>query len=45
MNSYHLHNRPEREILDREEIQRLLKVGKYAVLPLCRDNEPYIVFL
>ncbi|GHT07890.1 MFS transporter [Bacteroidia bacterium] len=42
---YHLTNRPNREITAREEIQRILKNGKYAVLSLCRDNEPYIVTL
>jgi nitroimidazol reductase NimA-like FMN-containing flavoprotein (pyridoxamine 5'-phosphate oxidase superfamily) len=45
MPEYHLHNRPEREILDRVEVLRLLKAGKYAVLSLCRDNEPYVVTL
>lgn len=42
---YHLHNRPEREIIDEKEINRLLKTGKFATLSLCRHNEPYIVTL
>jgi nitroimidazol reductase NimA-like FMN-containing flavoprotein (pyridoxamine 5'-phosphate oxidase superfamily) len=42
---YHLTNRPNREITEREEIERILQNGKYAVLSLCRDNEPYIVTL
>jgi nitroimidazol reductase NimA-like FMN-containing flavoprotein (pyridoxamine 5'-phosphate oxidase superfamily) len=42
---YHLTNRPNREINDKEELLRILKDGKYATLSLCRDNEPYIVTL
>lgn len=42
---YHLLNRPDREITDKEDILRILKNGKYATLSLCRDNEPYIVTL
>ncbi|GHV48094.1 MFS transporter [Bacteroidia bacterium] len=42
---YHLKNRPDREITEEEEILRILKSGKYAVLSLCRNNEPYIVTL
>ncbi|OAV76164.1 putative flavin-nucleotide-binding protein [Bacteroidales bacterium Barb7] len=44
-NNYHLHNKPEREITDKDEIIRILKNGKYAVLSLCKDNEPYVVTL
>jgi nitroimidazol reductase NimA-like FMN-containing flavoprotein (pyridoxamine 5'-phosphate oxidase superfamily) len=43
--NYHLTNRPNREISGKEEIERILKNGKYATLSLCRDNEPYIVSL
>jgi nitroimidazol reductase NimA-like FMN-containing flavoprotein (pyridoxamine 5'-phosphate oxidase superfamily) len=43
---YHrLKNRPEREITDKEDINKLLANGKFAVLSLCRENEPYIVTL
>lgn len=42
---YHLHNRPDREITSTEEIDRLLKKGKYVTIALCRDNEPYVVTL
>lgn len=42
---YHLHNRPDREITSVEEIDRLLKKGKYVTIGLCRDNEPYVVTL
>ena len=43
--NYHLHNHPEREITDPEEIAALIKKGKYVTIALCRDNEPYIVTL
>lgn len=42
---YHLHNRPDREITSTEEIDRLLKKGKYVTIALCRENEPYLVTL
>lgn len=45
MNQYHLQNRPNREITSTEEITAILKNGKYAVISMCRDNEPYIVTL
>jgi nitroimidazol reductase NimA-like FMN-containing flavoprotein (pyridoxamine 5'-phosphate oxidase superfamily) len=45
MNQYHLKNRPNREITSAEDIQTILKNGKYAVISLCRNNEPYIVSL
>lgn len=37
--------RNDREIKDNEEITEILNHGKYAVISLCRDNEPYIVTL
>lgn len=43
MQKYHLQNRPNREINDKEQIRELLKKGKYATLALCRKDEPYIV--
>jgi len=45
MQKYHLHNRPDREITDKQEILHLLKNGKFATLSLCKNNTPYIVTL
>lgn len=45
MRQYHLQNRPNREITSDEEINRILRKGKYTVISMCRDNEPYIVTL
>lgn len=45
MNTYHVTNRPNREILDSDEIQQILKKGKFAVISMCRGDEPYIVTL
>jgi len=45
MQKYHLHNRPNREITSQLEITEILKRGKYTVLSMCVDNEPYIVTL
>lgn len=42
---YHLKNRPDREITSEKEIFELLKNGKFVVLSMCKDNEPYIVTL
>lgn len=45
MTQYHLQNRPNREITSTEEITAILKNGKFAVISMCRYNEPYIVTL
>jgi len=45
MKTYHLHNRPNRELKNQEEIHSMLKNGKYAIISMCRENEPYIVTL
>jgi len=45
MQQYHLQNRPNREITDNQEITEILKKGKYVIISMCRDNEPYIVTL
>ena len=45
MNRYHLQNRPDRELKESEDIDDILKNGQFAVLSLCRDNEPYVVTL
>lgn len=44
MAKYHMH-RKEREITDREELLQIVKNGRYAVVSMCRQNEPYIVAL
>jgi len=35
----------ERQIRDNIEIKDILKNGKFAIISMCRDNEPYIVTL
>jgi uncharacterized protein len=45
MQAYHLQNRPNREIFDESELTAILKNGKFAVISMCRNNEPYIVTL
>jgi nitroimidazol reductase NimA-like FMN-containing flavoprotein (pyridoxamine 5'-phosphate oxidase superfamily) len=41
---YHM-RRQDRELKKREEIDDILKQGKFVVLALCHDNEPYSVTL
>lgn len=41
---YHM-RKLEREITDKEELANILRTGKYAVISMCRNNEPYIVTL
>ncbi len=45
MPQYHLQNRPNRELKQESEIDSILKRGKFAVIAMCRDNEPYVVTL
>ncbi|MDP4240422.1 MAG: pyridoxamine 5'-phosphate oxidase family protein [Bacteroidota bacterium] len=45
MQEYHLKNRPNREIKADSEINDILQRGKFAVISMCRNNEPYIVSL
>lgn len=45
MTNYHLHNRPDREITTQQEIESVLKKGKFCIISMCRNNEPYIVTL
>lgn len=45
MQQYHLLNRPDREIRSAPELHEILKNGKFAVISMCRNNEPYIVTL
>ena len=44
MAKYHMQKK-EREIKDPDELTEILRRGKYAVLSLCRGNEPYVVTL
>lgn len=41
---YHL-RRSEKEIKERKEIERIIKEGKYAVLALSKDCQPYVLTL
>lgn len=45
MKKYHLQNRPQRELKSQEDILHILKNGKYTIISMCRENEPYIVSL
>ncbi len=45
MRKYPLHNRPDRELTSDDSITEILKSGKFAVISMCRNNEPYIVSL
>ena len=38
-------NRPNREIISDSEINDILQRGKFVVISMCRNNEPYIVTL
>lgn len=44
MAKYHM-RKLEREITDKGELASILRKGKYAVISMCRDNDPYIVTL
>ncbi len=44
MSKYHM-RKSEREITAQEDLLEILKNGKYVVISLCRNNEPYIVTL
>lgn len=44
MAKYHM-NKKEREIINANDLVEILKSGKYAVISMCRNNEPYIVSL
>jgi nitroimidazol reductase NimA-like FMN-containing flavoprotein (pyridoxamine 5'-phosphate oxidase superfamily) len=45
MQQYHVQNRPDRALKSDSEIKEILKNGKFVVISMCRDNEPYIVTL
>ena len=42
--TYHL-RRKDREITDPGALEQIIQQHRYAVIALCRDNEPYIVTL
>ncbi|MGB2988540.1 MAG: pyridoxamine 5'-phosphate oxidase family protein [Candidatus Zixiibacteriota bacterium] len=44
MPRYHM-NKTEQEIADRDSLVDILKRGKYAIIAVCREGEPYIVTL
>lgn len=44
MPKYHM-KKKEREIKDEAVLKKVLKHGKYAIVALCRNQEPYIVTL
>ncbi len=44
VSKYHIRKK-EKEIKDKEELVELLKGGKYTVISLSKENEPYIITL
>ncbi|MFW9773886.1 MAG: pyridoxamine 5'-phosphate oxidase family protein [Candidatus Heimdallarchaeota archaeon] len=44
MAKYHL-RRVEKELSDRETILEILKKEKFAIISMCKENEPYLVSL
>lgn len=44
MAKYHMRNK-EKEITTKAELVKILKEQKYAVIGMCRSNEPYVVTL
>jgi len=42
LTKYHM-RLTEREITDGAQILEVLREGRYAVISMCRDNEPYVV--
>lgn len=44
MQKYHM-RRSDRQITDQNELDEILTAGKYIIISMCRDNEPYIVTL
>ena len=42
MIKYHM-NKKENELKDRRELIEIISRGKYTILSLCRENEPYIL--
>jgi len=44
MGSYHV-RRTDREIVDADEINAILRSGKFATIAMAREDEPYVVSL
>lgn len=44
MPTYHMRRR-DREIVSRQELQSILRRGRYMTLAMCRTGEPYVVTL
>ncbi|MFX1297610.1 MAG: pyridoxamine 5'-phosphate oxidase family protein [Promethearchaeota archaeon] len=44
MVKYHI-RRIEKEIKDEKDLKEILKQGKYTIISMCKENEPYIVAL
>jgi len=44
MSAFHM-QKSEREIQDAEVLEEILAHGRYAVIALCRNNDPYLVTL
>ena len=44
MDKYHM-RKQERQITDENELQEILFQGKFAVISVCRNDDPYIVTL
>ncbi|UCC20462.1 MAG: pyridoxamine 5'-phosphate oxidase family protein [Promethearchaeota archaeon] len=44
MAKYHM-RRIEKELKDKQDLKKILKDGKYTIISLCKENEPYIVAL
>lgn len=44
MAQYHM-NKTERELTDPKIFQEVISRGKYVIISMCRENEPYVVTL
>lgn len=44
MTRYHM-QKSEREITEKTVLEEILEGGRYAVIALCRENDPYVVTL
>jgi len=44
MTNYHM-QKSEREIIEKTILEEILERGRYAVIALCRENDPYVVTL
>ena len=44
MTNYHM-RRVEKEISEKEDLTTIIKSGKYTIISMCKDHEPYLVTL